>query len=351
MKNTTNTNSNQTETIKNTAGQTVSPAPGTSQYLVTLIKDGASQCSRLENINDLRWMHPEGTTLWIDVQGFMKVENLKKIFTFLDIHPLLQENILNSHQRSKLEILGGNLLLVAKRFYYGQNNRLRYEQISLLAKTNIIVTFQNTDQDSFKEVRQRLDFFTGSKAAPSYVLYTLLDRFVDNYFPYMERLQTAIEKTENQLLANDASLKRGTIAGLKHDVAHFHHVIWPLKNMLIYLADDKEDFFPPEMDPYLADLRDHIYQLNDACELCQDGISSIIQLNIDNINNRTNEIMKRLSLISTVFLPLTFIAGVYGMNFEFMPELKSPYGYPIVLLVMVGIAYLLYRSFKKNQWL
>lgn len=322
-----------------------------SQFLVTLLRDGSAETNCSETLDPVELTNPAGSTLWIDIQGYAGLNSIEKIFNFLNLHPLFQEDVLNGKQRSKFDVLDGTLLLVAKRLSYNEAGRLRYEQVSFLAKDNVITTMQPPTQDSFAGVRKRLKLFKDEKIKPYYVLYALLDNLVDNYFSIIELLQANIEKTEKQALASDMPLERKIISGLKHNVTAARHAIWPLKNMLAHLAEDKEDFFPPGMDPYLADLRDHVSQLDEACEICNEAVSSVIQLNMDNINNRTNEIMKVLALISTVFLPLTFIAGLYGMNFEFMPELKSPWGYPVVLCVMASIAFFLYYSFKKKKWL
>ena len=342
--------------------QTAGLAPGTpipvaidasapSQFVVTLLQDGKMQTATLAELDDSHLTAPAGSTLWLDVQGPASLKSIRKIFNCLNLHPLFREDVLNAHQRSKFEVWEGALLLVTKRLYYNSSRRVRREQVSFLAKGNIIVSFQPPTSDSFAGVRKRLPLFKDDKTEPSYVLYALLDNLVDNYFAVFERLEASIEATEKQLLASDMPLERTTLSYLKHDVTTCRHVIWPLKNMLVNMSDDKEDFFPSKLDPYLADLKDHIDQLYEACDICSDYMSSIIQLNMDNINNRTNEIMKVLALISTVFLPLTFIAGVYGMNFEFMPELKSQWGYPTVLAVMVIIAIFLYRSFKTRKWI
>lgn len=346
------------EKMSETAGM----APGTpvpvamdtsvpAQFVVTLLQNDTVKTATLTALDETHLTAPAGSTLWLDVQGPASLKSTRKIFSFLKLHPIFQADILNAHQRSKFEVWEKGLLLVTKRLYYNSNRRVRYEQVSFLAKGNVIVTFQPASSDSFAGVRKRLPLFKGDKTQPSYVLYALLDNLVDNYFAIFERLEANIEATEKQLLASDMPLERPTLSNLKHNVTTCRHVIWPLKNMIMNLSDDKEDFFPPQMDPYLADLKDHIYQLNEGCDICSDYMDSIIQLNMDNINNRTNEIMKVLALISTVFLPLTFIAGVYGMNFEFMPELKSQWGYPAVLAVMVIIAAFLYHSFKTRKWI
>jgi len=342
--------------------ETAGLAPGTpipvgidesapSKFLITTISSEGVKAERFGTVPDEFPEHPLGSTLWIDVQGYAGLTSIKKIFAFLEIHPLFQEDILNTRQRSKYEVLDDALLVTTKRLFYATNGRIHQEQVVFLMKGNCLVTFQTTTSDSFAGFRKRLSTLKANKTLPGYVIYALLDNLVDNYFVVIERLQASLEKTEKRLLANDTALERGVLSGLKHDITAARHAIWPMKTIMTKLSDDKIDFFPEGIDPYFEDLKDHIYQLDEACEIASDNANGIIQLNMDNLNIRTNEIMKTLALISTVFLPLTFIAGVYGMNFKFMPELNSPWGYPLVLAIMAIIALLLYRTFRTRHWM
>ena len=342
--------------------ETAGLAPGTpvpvgidesapSKFLVNIISSEGIKSDRFGTLPDELPELLAGETMWIDVQGYAGLLSIKKIFDFLEIHPLFQEDILNTRQRSKYEILDDALLITMKRLFYATNGRIHQEQVVFLMKGNCLVTFQTATSDSFDGFRKRMITLKGSKILPGYVIYALLDNLVDNYFEVIERLQASLEKTEKRLLANDMALERGVLSGLKHDITAARHAIWPMKNIMTKLSDDKVDFFPEGIDPYFEDLKDHIYQLDEACEIASDNANSIIQLNMDNLNIHTNEIMKTLALISTVFLPLTFIAGVYGMNFKFMPELSSPWGYPLVLVIMAMIALLLYRTFRTRHWM
>lgn len=342
--------------------ETAGLAPGTvvpvgidasapSKFIVSVIEEGNVQVERLGTMPENLPTYPEQTTLWIDVQGLAGLTSIKRIFKALDIHPLIQEDILNTRQHPKVEVLQNSLLITAKRLYLANNSHLYGEQVAFLRKGNCLVTFQPAGRDSFVGVRKRQLLFKGAHTAPDYVMYALLDNFVDNYFEIIEQLETNVERVEKKLIADEEDVGRGVLITVKQNVTYARHVLWSLKNILMKLDDVKEHFFAPELFPYLRDVRDHVWQLEEACEMTIDMANSVIQLNMDNINNRTNEIMKTLALISTVFLPLTFIAGVYGMNFKFMPELDSRWGYPFVLGIMALIAIILYRSFKNKHWL
>lgn len=322
-----------------------------SKFIVSAIKDGDIQVERLGSLPDEFAAFPEDTTLWIDVQGYSGLLSIKRIFKALDVHPLLQADVLNTKQRTTVEVLDDTLFVNFNRLFYGSNNRFRKENVTFLMKKHYIITFQNSERDSFAGVRQRLVSFKGFQTKPSYVFYALMDNFVDNYYGSMERLAAIVEKTEKHLLVDDNVMDRVALAGLRHDASLARHVFLPLKNTVTKLVDDRMDFFPPAMDPYFSDLKDHVFQLDEVCAMITDDINTIVQLNMDNMSNRVNEIMKTLALISTVFLPLTFIAGVYGMNFKFMPELNSPWGYPFVIGLMALIAFFLYKAFKNKHWM
>ena len=349
------------DTVASKISETAGLAPGVaipigidetspSKFIVSVIKEGDVQVERLGSLPEDFVAFPADTTLWIDVQGYAGLISIKRIFQTLDVHPLLQADILNTKKRTTMEILENTLFINLGRLFYAANNRLRNEKVSFLLKGNCIITFQNGERDSFVGVRKRIMTFKGRRTKPDYVLYALLDNFVDNYYDVLEKLSASVEKTEKHLLLDDNIIDRPTLAALKHDAGLARHVIWPLKNLISRAAEDRTDFFADDLTPYFHDLRDHAYQLDEVCDMTTENIVTIVQLNMENMNNKTNEIMKTLGLISTIFLPLTFIAGVYGMNFKFMPELDSPWGYPFAIGLMAIIALLLYKSFKSKHW-
>ncbi len=322
-----------------------------SKFLVSVIKEGDVQVERLASLPESFAAFAKDTTVWIDVQGYAGLTSIHRIFKTLDIHPLLRADVLNTKQRTTVEVLDKTLFVNFNRLYYAANNRLRKENVSFLLKDNYIITFQSGERDSFAGVRRRISTFKEMQTRPDYVFYALLDNFVDNYYTIVEKLSVTVGKIEKHLLVDDNILDRGVLAGLRHDVALARHVIWPLKNSVGTIAEDRQNFFPQDMDPYFADLRDHALQLDESCSMLGEDITTVIQVNLENMNNRTNSIMKTLALISTVFLPLTFIAGIYGMYFKFMPELDSPWGYPFVVSFMALIALFLYKSFKNKHWM
>ena len=347
--------------VANKISETAGLAPGVavpigidetapSKFIVSVIKEGDVQVERLGSLPENFDTFSPDTTLWIDVQGYAGLISIKRIFKTLDVHPLLQADILNTKKRTTMEIMEDTLFLNFGRLFYATNNRLWKENVSFLMKKNYVITFQNSARDSFAGVRNRISAFKGRQTKSDYLLYTLLDNFVDNYYDVMEKLSANVEKAEKHILMDDNIIDRPTLAGLRHDAALARHVIWSMKNIFNKITEDRVDFFADDLTPYFHDLRDHVWQLDEVSETDKDNVLAIVQLNMDNLNNKTNEIMKTLALISTIFLPLTFIAGVYGMNFKFMPELNSPWGYPFVIALMAVIAFILYKSFKNKHW-
>lgn len=322
-----------------------------SRFVVSLIKEGDVRVERLGSLPEELPDFDTKTTVWIDVQGYAGMISIKRIFNILQLHPLLQADIMNTRLRSKVTFLDNTVLLNIKRLYYSADNRIRKENVTFIMQKNVIVTFQDSARDSFAGFRKRESFLKGFNTSATYVFYALLDNCVDNYYEVLEKFVASVEKTEKHLLSMDDYLDRRVLSGLKHDVIVTRHVIWPFKNIFKKLKDDREDLFDDKINPYYEDLNDHVLQLEEISEVAEENINTLIQLNMDNVNNRTNDIMKTLALVSTVFLPLTFIAGVYGMNFHFMPELNSQWGYPFVLGLMGLIAFVLYKSFKSKHWM
>ena len=326
-------------------------ASSPSKFIVSVIKEGDVQVERLGSLPEELPKFDDKTTVWIDVQGYAGQISIRRIFSILKLHPLLQADVMNTRLRSKVAFLGDTVLLNLRRLYYSADSRIHKENVTFIMQKNVIVTFQTSARDSFGGFRKRETYLKGFNTTATYVFYALLDNFVDNYYEVLEKLVASIEKTEKHLLSIDDYLDRKVLSGLKHDVIVARHVIWPFKNIFKNIKDDREDFFNDEINPYYEDLNDHVLQLQEVSCIAEENVNTLIQLNMDNVNNRTNDIMKTLALVSTVFLPLTFIAGVYGMNFHFMPELNSQWGYPFVLGLMALIAFVLYKSFKSKHWM
>ena len=296
--------------------------------------------------------HADNTVLWVDVQGFSDHDSIHTLFETLQLPSLLQEDIINTRHRPKIETFDDSLLIVTKRIIAGHHKRLHSEHIVLLLGPDYLLSLQPPVNDSFHGARERVLNLKYPNTHKGYIFYMLLDNLIDGHFAIMEHLHQRLDRLENKLLnAKEETSPQEELTNLKHDIAMARRIIVPMRRFVTDLRFKRDNYFLPGIDPYLTDLSDHIEQLAESCEIYSESITMLIEINSENINIRTNEIMKTLTLISTIFMPLTFITSVYGMNFDYMPELRMQWGYPICITFMGIISLFLYRNFKNRNWL
>jgi len=294
------------------------------------------------------------TVTWIDIEGIHQVEIIEKLGSHFGLHPLLLEDILNTDQRPKMEDYGDYIFIVLKMLYLGEaNNEIEAEQVSLILGSNFVISFQEREGDVFDPVRDRIRNAKGRirKAGADYLAYTLLDAIVDNYFIILESLGETIEETEEQLATNPNPETLQLIHALKKEMIFLRKSIWPLREVISGLERCESSLIHESTGAYLRDVYDHTIQIIDTVESFRDMISGMLDIYLSSISNKMNEVMKVLTIFASIFIPLTFVAGVYGMNFSFMPELKWQWGYFGILGVMalVGISLVVY--FKRRKWL
>ena len=294
------------------------------------------------------------TVTWIDIEGIHQVEIIEKLGSHFGLHPLLLEDILNTDQRPKMEDYGDYIFIVLKMLYLGEaNNEIEAEQVSLILGSNFVISFQEREGDAFDPVRDRIRNAKGRirKAGADYLAYTLLDAIVDNYFIILESLGETIEETEEQLATNPNPETLQLIHALKKEMIFLRKSIWPLREVISGLERCESSLIHESTGAYLRDVYDHTIQIIDTVESFRDMISGMLDIYLSSISNKMNEVMKVLTIFASIFIPLTFVAGVYGMNFSFMPELKWQWGYFGILGVMalVGISLAVY--FKRRKWL
>jgi len=294
------------------------------------------------------------TVTWIDIEGIHQVEIIEKLGSHFGLHPLLLEDILNTDQRPKMEDYGDYIFIVLKMLYLGEaNNEIEAEQVSLILGSNFVISFQEREGDAFDPVRDRIRNAKGRirKAGADYLAYTLLDAIVDNYFIILESLGETIEETEEQLATNPNPETLQLIHALKKEMIFLRKSIWPLREVISGLERCESSLIHESTGAYLRDVYDHTIQIIDTVESFRDMISGMLDIYLSSISNKMNEVMKVLTIFASIFIPLTFVAGIYGMNFSFMPELKWQWGYFGILGVMalVGISLVVY--FKRRKWL
>jgi magnesium transporter len=296
----------------------------------------------------------ERTVTWINVVGIQQVEVLEKLGNCFTVHPLALEDILNTEQRPKIEDYGEDLFIVVKLISYQEKkDEVEAEQISLILRPNALLTFQEKEGDDFAAVKERLRAGKGRlrKMGADYLAYTLLDIVVDQYFVVLEKLGERIEVLEGKLLADPGTATLQKIQHLKKEMLLLRQWIWPLREVISSLERGEFPGIQETTRIYLRDVYDHAIQVIDAIEIYRDMLSGMLDIYLSSLNNRMNAVMKVLTVIATIFMPLTFLAGVYGMNFKHMPELDWPWGYPMIMLIMAGVALFMLTLFRRKKWL
>jgi len=294
------------------------------------------------------------TMTWVNVDGLHQVEILEKLGECYGLHPLVLEDILNTDQRPKMEDYGEYLYIVLKALNYSdKNNEIETEQISLILGSNFVFSFQEREGDTFDPLRGRIRNGKGRirKMGADYLAYALLDSIVDNYFIILEKLGEKIEFLEEELVTRPTPETLQTIHHLKRDLIFLRKAVWPLREVINGLERGESSLVKESTQFYLRDVYDHTIQTIDTIETYRDMVSGMLDIYLSSVSNRLNSVMKVLTIIATIFMPLTFIAGIYGMNFKYMPELEWRWGYPLIWLVIVGIGVWMLIYFRKKRWL
>ncbi len=291
---------------------------------------------------------------WIDVEGIHDVAIIQKISDSINLHPLVHEDILNVNQRSKLEEYEGYIYLVLKMFHLGKKtDEVIPEQVSIILSKNYVVTFQEgIDGDTFQEIRNRIRSNKGiiNNMSSDYLMYSIIDSIIDSYFTILEVFGDRIERLEEELVNNPEKKTLTEIYRIKREMLFIRKSIWPLREAISRLERGESELINRNTHLYLRDVYDHTINVLDTIETYRDMLSGMVDIYLSSISNRLNETMKYLALISTIFIPMTLIASIYGMNFEFMPELKWAQGYWFALSLMaaIGLSFLIY--FKRKKW-
>jgi magnesium transporter len=294
------------------------------------------------------------TVTWINIDGLHDLELIAKIGRQFGLHPLVLEDIVNTEQRPKLEDFEDHVFVVLKMLYYDQKkNQLEAEQISLIFGGNFVISFQERFGDIFDPIRERIRQNKGRvrKAGADYLAYALIDSIVDNYFVILEQLGGKIEDAEQELAVNPTLETLQTIRTFKKEMIFLRKSIWPLREVVNSLERGESSLINESTLIYLRDVYDHTIQIIDTVESYRDMLSGMLDIYLSSISNRMNEVMKVLTIFASIFIPLTFVAGIYGMNFTYIPELGWHWGYFGVLLLMAVIAAVLIVYFKRKRWL
>ncbi len=296
----------------------------------------------------------DGKIRWIEFNGLGDVAALKTLGAKYGLHPLALEDVLNVGQRPKLEPYAGHVFMIAQMIYHDAEHCLCGEQVSIFICGNFLISIQeDATMDVFDPVRQRIRAGGGNirTMKSDYLAYALLDAIVDHGFPVLEEIGEALQEIEDTVLTAPGKDTIGDLHSLKRTLMQLRRFVWPERDVVNSLLHGTSEFVHPETKVYLRDLYDHSVQIMDLIESYRDVATSLMDMYLSSVGLRTNEIMRVLTVISSIFIPLTFLAGVYGMNFKHMPELESPWGYFICWVVMAVIAIGQLVFFHKKKWL
>lgn len=348
-----------------TAPGTLTPpeTPPAGPVRITVMDYGPDKLVEKEigNVEDLSPFCHTPTVTWVNVEGLHDVKILERIGQLFGFHPLALEDVLNRGQRPKLEAYGEYHFLVMKSLLphsQASDGELEPEQISFFLSGSYIITFQEVPGDSFEAVRDRIRKGRGliRRGGPDYLLYALVDALVDEFFPVLEKYGERIEELESEVVLQPTPETIQEIHRIKRELLLLRRTAWPEREVINALQRDDSDFIRAETQVFLRDVYDHTIQVIDMIETYRDLASGLLDVYLSSASNRLNEVMKVLTIISTIFIPLNFIAGVYGMNFNpeasplNMPELNWFFGYPAALAVMAVVAGGLVMYFRRKGW-
>lgn len=310
--------------------------------------------SKLQNIEEAFTYENKETITWINVNGLNHVKEIEKLGKDFELHPLILEDITNTQQRPKLEEHEEYIFVVLKMLYFDKDQNLKFENISFIQGSNYLLSFQEADGDVFDAVRDRLRNSKGRVRGngADYLLYALMDAIVDNYFNLMETMGEKIEELEENLFSEKPNKDLiHEIHGLKREILKIRRAVYPLREVVNQIDKVDPTLITEKTQLYIRDLYDHVIQVSESIDIQRELIWSLMDMHMTTISNRMNEVMKVLTIMATIFIPLTFIAGIYGMNFENIPELKFKYGYFVLWGVMVVIFLAMLYYFKRKEWL
>lgn len=339
-------------------------SPGTLQYLGTprttspkverlYYSPHSVDIGTLEKVVDLSPLPDSGVT-WINVCGLNDVALLQNLGERFKIHPLTLEDILSTNQRPKIESYDGYLLIVAKMISAaGSGLGIEYEQVSFVIGKNFLLTFQEREGDVFNPVRERIRASNTRirNGGPDYLAYALIDTMVDHYFLSIDYLSEVGSTLDQALLSGNSPDLLAQLFQLRRDLLHIRHVTSPLREVVRQLERDALPLTHQATSLFWRDVHDHLIQATEMVDLQHEVLTTMLELHISLVAQRTNDIMKVLTILASLFIPLTFIVGVYGMNFRFMPELEWRYGYLAVWIVMIIVSIFMLLYFRRKGWL
>ncbi len=311
-----------------------------------------AEITDVANVEDLHQCLETSTVSWVNINGIHNTEAIGAIGKVYGIHSLVLEDILNTDHRPKVEPFEDYVFFTMKMMWYGDDDELEKEQISIVFGKPYVLCFQERKGDIFDPIRERISTDSGliRKKGTDYLVYRLIDSVVDNYFIIIERIEERVEDLEEAIIADAEGDHMLAIQQMKREIIVLKRALLPLREAVSGLEKGVSELVDSENEKYFRDVYDHLIQISDNLETNREVLSGLMDMHVANMSNRMNQVMKVLTVIATIFIPLTFIAGIYGMNFDNMPELHWKYGYYGVwsLMLIVFLAMLVF--FRRKKW-
>lgn len=290
---------------------------------------------------------------WFSVTGIHDAGHIEDIGDLFHLHPLVLEDVMQSEQRPKMEEFDGYIFVVLKMLFFDKEKAgVRVEQVSLILGPGYVLSFQESEDDVFEPLRQRIRMGKGRirNMGSDYLAYAIMDSIVDHYFVILEEMGEAVEALEEAIVSDPKTKTMHAIQKLKRQLISFRRAVWPLREAISSLQQVAEPLISRDLSAFLRDLHDHTIQVLDTEETFHNTISEALDLYMSSLSKRMSQVAQVLTMVATIFIPLTFIAGVYGMNFKYMPELAHPWGYPACLLLMLAVAVGMLLYFRRKHW-
>jgi magnesium transporter len=305
------------------------------------------------NIEDVFDFKNTNTKTWININGLNHIKAIQEIGNHFDLHALTLEDIVNTNHRPKIDDYTSYIFIVLKMLYYDENEEIVNEQVSFILSENYVLSFQEAEGDVFDPLRERIRNPKGRirTLGTDYLLYALIDAIADHYFVVIETLSHKIEDLEDDLFKGFSQEEiSNQIQNLKREILKIRRAIFPLREIINRIEKNDSIFIRSSTMPYFRDIYDHIIQVSDNIEIYREMIWGLMDMYMTSISNKMNQIMKVLTIISTIFIPLTFLAGIYGMNFDNIPELHYKNAYFILWGIMISLFLIMLYFFKRKKW-
>ena len=308
--------------------------------------------TEITNVESLTDSLKSSTVSWVNINGVHNTQAIEAIGKVYNIHKLVLEDILNTDHRPKVEPFEDYVFFTMKMMWYNEEELLEKEQISIVFGKTFVLCFQEKEGDIFDPIRERIRTDSGliRRRGSDYLVYRLIDSVVDNYFIIIEKIEENVEDLEDAITADTDDDHTRTIQYMKREIITLKRALLPLREAVSGLEKGVTDLVDPSNEKYFKDVYDHLIQISDSLENNREVLSGLMDMQMANMSNRMNQVMKVLTVIASLFIPLTFIAGIYGMNFVYMPELEYKYGYFAAWALMIAVFIGMLVFFKRKKW-